>query len=146
MSSSNDSDDMIVGINVTPLVDVVLVLLVIFMLAAPVIYQAAIKVDLPKAVSGENAEHITLRFTATKDGSTMLDKEKVSDERIAQIIKESLEKDPTTSAVVAADKECSHGQVIALIDVLKTNGISKIALGVDSSATKGKGNQQDKTK
>ncbi len=131
-SFSNDSDDMIVGINVTPLVDVVLVLLVIFMLAAPAIYQAAIKVDLPKAVSGEQADHITLRFTVLRDGTYMLEKEAVALEKVKEIITESLKKDPTASAVVAADRECTHGQVIGLIDQIKANGIAKIALGVDS--------------
>ncbi len=135
-SFSNDSDEMIVSINVTPLVDVVLVLLVIFMLAAPVIYQAAIKVDLPKAVSGENTEHITLRLTVMKDGAYMLDKSPVTNERITQIVADSIKADPTASAVVAADRDSRHGQVIGLIDLLKMNGMTKIALGVDSSEEK----------
>jgi biopolymer transport protein ExbD len=49
-------DDVISGINITPLVDVVLVLLIIFMITAPVIYQSAIKVKLPQAKSGEDLE------------------------------------------------------------------------------------------
>jgi biopolymer transport protein ExbD len=57
MAGAFDSgdDELIAGINVTPLVDVVLVLLVIFLITAPVIYQSAIKVQLPKASSGEHS-------------------------------------------------------------------------------------------
>lgn len=135
--SKSDSEDMITGINVTPLVDVVLVLLVIFMITAPAIYQAAIKVELPKAVSGEKTEHITLKFTLTKDGQIMLDKEVVTMDKIPGIVTQAVTKDPTANAVIFADAGVSHGQVMQLLDSVKVNGIAKFALGVDSPEKKG---------
>ena len=122
---------MIVSINVTPSS----MLAIQIHVRRAVIYQAAIKVDLLK-VSGENTEHITLRLTVMKDGAYMLDKSPVTNERITQIVADSIKADPTASAVVAADRDSRHGQVIGLIDLLKMNGMTKIALGVDSSEEK----------
>src|ERR1700757_1089270 len=65
------------GINVTPLVDVVLVLLIIFLITAPVIYQSAIKVQLPRAQTGEETRKSPLDFTISKDGQLSWNKEAV---------------------------------------------------------------------
>src|ERR1700746_170275 len=73
----DDGDDVISGINVTPLVDVVLVLLIIFLITAPALYQSAIKVQLPKAKSGEEANQSPLSFTLLKDGTLLWGKEKL---------------------------------------------------------------------
>lgn len=131
---SSDSDEMITGINVTPLVDVVLVLLVIFMITAPVIYQATIKVDLPKAVSGENTKHITLKFTLTKSGKVLLGNDEVGKDKVSAIVQKALQEDPTANAVLAADKTLTHGDVIEFIDVLKSAGLQRFGIAVDSQS------------
>ncbi len=130
--NQGSADEEIVGINVTPLVDVVLVLLVIFMITAPAIYQSAIKVELPKAVSGEKTEHVTLKFTVTKDGNIVMGKEQMPLSQVAGVVKQALEKDATANAVIFADAGVSHGNVMGLLDVIKTNGITRFALGVDT--------------
>ena len=129
---SSDSDEMITGINVTPLVDVVLVLLVIFMITAPALYQAAIQVELPKASSGEKTEHITLRFTLLKDGVIALGNERINRDQVVEVVKRSIQTDATANAVIAAEASLSHGEVIGFIDLLKTNGLSRFAIGVDT--------------
>ena len=138
---SNSDDDMITGINVTPLVDVVLVLLIIFMITAPAIYQAAIKVELPKATSGEKTEHVTLRFTLLSNGELRLGKETISKDRVAEAVKTALDKDSTANAIVSADQTLSHGSVMGLIDAIKAAGMTKIAIGVQSST----GNANEKS-
>ena len=70
--TSEDSDDIITAINVTPLVDIMLVLLIIFMLTANLIDSQAIKVDLPEASTGEATEPTTVGLTLTEDGSIYL--------------------------------------------------------------------------
>ena len=133
MAANLGSDEEIItGINVTPLVDVVLVLLVIFMITAPVIYQATIKIDLPKATSGEKTEHVTLRFSLSANGEINLGNDKVAKEQIPDLAKQALAKDPTANAVVAADKSLSHGSVIGFIDLLKSSGIQRFGIAVDS--------------
>jgi biopolymer transport protein ExbD len=131
-SSNSDADEMIVGINVTPLVDVVLVLLVIFMIAAPVIYQSSIKVELPRAASGEKSEHITLRFSMLESGELKLGNDPITMEQIPVVVKKALEQDPTANAMIAADRNLRHGTVITLIDAIKTNGMRQLGIAVDS--------------
>lgn len=128
----SDSEEMITGINVTPLVDVVLVLLVIFMITAPALYQAAIRVELPKAASGEKTEHVTLRFTLLKDGSILIGNERITKDQVVEVVKRSIQTDPTANAVIAAEASLTHGDVIGFIDLLKTNGLSRFAIGVDT--------------
>lgn len=132
-ASTSNSEDIITGINITPLVDVVLVLLVMFMITAPVIYQSAIKVKLPAAKNGEQIQHVTLRVFLTSEGSTYLDKQSVTKERLTQLSKEALKRDPRADAVVSADEGLSHGKVMAIVDLLRENGISNIAVGVEGN-------------
>src|SRR5680860_538573 len=75
---NSSDDDFISGINVTPLVDVVLVLLIIFMITAPAIYQSAIKVQLPKAKSGEASEKPPMNFTISKEGTLTWNQETIN--------------------------------------------------------------------
>ena len=130
--SLNDSDDLITGINVTPMVDVVLVLLVIFMIAAPTLYQGAIQLDLPAAASGEKVEKITLKFSLLKDGRVLLDQRAVSSIEVPGLIKKALMLDPKADALVAADRSLTHGAVMEFVDQLKVGGIQHLSVAVES--------------
>lgn len=132
-SFSSDQDDEISGINITPLVDVVLVLLVIFLMTAPVIYQSAIKVQLPKAQTGESAtQKSQFDFTLTKEGQLLLNAKPLDwNDLNAQIAKLSKNISDET-ALISADQTTPHGTVIRLMDALRQNGISKFALNVES--------------
>lgn len=129
-SASGGDEDLISGINVTPLVDIVLVLLIIFMVTATDMVKAQIGVDLPKAASGADEIKTTLTFKVTEDGQYLLDAEPVTLEEVAAKIKtlKRSEKDPR--AVIAADKGVEYGKVIELIDTIKINGIEKFALNI----------------
>jgi len=129
--SSNQDQDMISDINVTPMVDVMLVLLVIFMIAAPSLYQGSIKIELPQAKSGEKTEKITLNFTLLVDGRILLDKREIPKSEVSGYIKKALEVDPTADALVAADRSLTHGKVMEFVDELKLKGISKFAVAVE---------------
>src|SRR6266511_630504 len=78
-----DDDDLISEINVTPLVDVVLVLLIIFMVTATYIVRASIEVDLPRAAHGGEATGTILSVILTKDGHVYLDGVQLTDEELA---------------------------------------------------------------
>jgi biopolymer transport protein ExbD len=123
-------------INITPLVDVVLVLLIIFMITAPVIYQSAIKVQLPKTKSGESSEKSPFQFTIGKTGELHMGVEKVEDwstlpDRIQKV---GTGKDLSQEvASISADETAQHGQVVKLMDVLRQAGISRFALNVQSA-------------
>src|SRR4249919_776529 len=85
---------MIVDINVTPLVDITLVLLIIFMVTASLIVNPAIKVDLPKAASGTEQTKTTLALTLNKEGVLFLNGERSSDEAVVRYIGSELPKNP----------------------------------------------------
>ena len=129
MSSGGD-EDLITGINVTPLVDIVLVLLIIFMVTATDIVKAQIGVDLPRAASGKAEVKTTLTFKVLEDGGYLLDGAPVSIEQIAARVRSEKSRDSEVRAVVAADKGVAYGRVIELIDTIKLNGVEKFALNI----------------
>ena len=122
-------------INVTPLVDVMLVLLIIFMVTTTYIVNPSIKVDLPKAVTGSDQTRTTLALTLTKDGQLYLNGERSDEAQVAKQIAAELPKNPDLQAIIAADKVVSHGSVVHIIDFVKRAGVRKFAINVDSAAS-----------
>ncbi|OFZ52767.1 MAG: hypothetical protein A2428_04900 [Bdellovibrionales bacterium RIFOXYC1_FULL_54_43] len=129
----SSDDDVISGINVTPLVDVVLVLLIIFLITAPVIYQSAIKVQLPKAKTGEEAQKSAVMLTLTKEGDLLWDKERIDWKVLADRLGAMSATIAQETAMISADETTPHGTVIRLMDALRQAGLSRFALSVDSS-------------
>jgi len=131
----DDSGRMITDINVTPLVDITLVLLIIFMVTTTYIVNPSIKVDLPKAVTGNDQMRTTLALTLTKDGQLYLNGDRSDEAQVAKQIMAELPKNPDLQAIIAADKVVSHGSVVHIIDFVKRAGVRKFAINVDSSAS-----------
>ena len=129
--NDDDSGRMIVDINVTPLVDITLVLLIIFMVTASLIVNPAIKVDLPKAASGTEQVKTTLALTLTKDGALFLNGERSSDDAVVKYIGGELPKNPELQAIIAADRSVSHGDVVHIIDLVKRTGVHRFAINID---------------
>lgn len=132
MNGFNDGDDedVISSINITPFVDIILVVLIIFMVTTSYIVQAQIEVNLPKAASGQSEVGSTLTFQVTKDGEYVLDGEMLTLEQIVESVKKARVAEPDVRAIIAADKDVEYGKVIDLIDVIKLNGIEKFALNI----------------
>jgi biopolymer transport protein ExbD len=136
--ASSDGDEVISDINVTPLVDIMLCLLVIFMVTTSYVVADSLKVDLPEASTGDATEPsvVMLTFTVDKDSGARqlyLNGEKADEAALrAHIQKVKAEGKTDVQAVIAADKAASHGEVIRLIDVVKQEGIIKFALNIDS--------------
>ena len=127
--AAND-DEMITGINVTPLVDITLVLLVILMVTASYVTSRAIPVELPKGATGE-ATPTTLTISIDKDGKTFLDAEAISDARCRRRSRRCTTRDPETRAIIAADGRTTHSNVIHVIDLLRRENVTKFAINVD---------------
>jgi biopolymer transport protein ExbD len=128
-SISND-DDIITGINVTPLVDITLVLLVILMVTASYVVSKAIPMELPKGATAESTP-TTLSVSVDKDGRTYLDAEPVSEATLRARVKAAHDKDPETRAVIAADGRSAHANVVRVIDLLRQEDVTKFAINVD---------------
>ena len=130
----DDSDDLIAGINVTPLVDVTLVLLIIFMVTAKIIVSQGMPMDLPKAASGESLQTV-FSVELTADGKTRVDSTMVAnDEAVAALAREAKAKTKDLRAVIRADRKVEHGRVIHVLDLLKRSGVAKIAFAVSPVA------------
>ena len=127
--AAND-DEMITGINVTPLVDITLVLLVILMVTASYVTSRAIPVELPKGATGE-ATPTTLTISIDKDGKTFLDAEAISEVALQAKIKAVHDADPETRAIIAADGRTTHSNVIHVIDLLRREDVTKFAINID---------------
>ena len=129
-SDSEDDDGIISGINVTPLVDVTLVLLVVFMVTAKIIVSQGMPMDLPKAASGEEVQNV-FSVELTVDGKTRVDSLAVpSDDSISDLARQAKAKNKEVRAVIRADKKVEHGRVIRVLDLLKQAGVAKIAFAV----------------
>ncbi len=128
--SNDDPDDAITGINVTPLVDITLVLLIIFMVTAKIIVSQSVPLDLPKAATGTDVQ-VVFSLVLAADGSTQVDSKPVaSDDAILALAKDAHLKTADLRAVIKADSAVPHGRVIHVLDLLKQAGVAKIAFGV----------------
>ena len=132
-----ETDQIITEINMTPFVDVVLVVLIIFIVTATYIVAQSIPVDLPEAATGEDVV-TTLAVSVLPDGQLFLDGEAASEavltERITQAQSQNAEASDVR-VVIAADKSVSHGRVFHIIDLVRQLGVSRFAINIQSSAT-----------
>ena len=130
-SAGGDDDDLISGINVTPLVDVVLVLLIIFMVTATYIVRAAIEVELPRAAHGGEAVGTVLSVVLTKEGQVFLDGVPRTDAELAARTREAVARDGEARVVISADKGALHGAVVHVIDLVRGAGATRFAIHVE---------------
>ena len=124
----------IAEINVTPLVDIMLVLLIIFMLTAHLIARQAIEIELPRAAQSTALPPTTLAITLKADGAIFLNNQPVTPQALRDAIKASVARDPKTQAIVAGDKRVSHGRVVWVLDTVKALGITQFAIQIDPQA------------
>jgi biopolymer transport protein ExbD len=131
----NDEEDLIAGINVTPLVDITLVLLIIFMVTAKIIVSQAIPLDLPKAASGGETQ-IVFAVSIDKDGHILADKRPIaSDADLRKAAADALAKNKDLRTVIQASAQVNHGTVIHVLDELRQAGIQKIGFAIDKTVS-----------
>ena len=137
MPSGDDDGGIISDINVTPLVDITLVLLIIFMVAAPMIVNnPSIKVQLPKAATGDETLKSTLALTLQRQEAGGYDLyrngEKVDEATLRKEIPELVKQNKDIQAIIAADRGIAYGDVIHIVDLEKSLGVVKFALNTDA--------------
>jgi len=129
-SASNGGDEAITGINVTPLVDITLVLLIVFMVTASYIVKASIEVDLPRAATGGELTGVTLSFVIDRDGKLYLDGQPVERDAARAAVRAALARSADARALIGADRVVAHGEVVSLIDLVKSEGLAKLAIQI----------------
>jgi biopolymer transport protein ExbD len=131
MAIRMDDNADISEINVVPLVDIILVVLIIFMLTAPMIMKPSIKVNLPKAATGEQTVQTQLSVTIAANGSLTLNGKPADSAQISSEAAAALQTNPDIQAVIAADKDVPHGTVVGILDLIKSVGVKKFAISID---------------
>jgi biopolymer transport protein ExbD len=131
-SPAND-DDIVATINVTPLVDITLVLLIIFMVTAKIIAQQGIPMDLPKAASA-GATQTVFTVSVDKDGHLFADGRPIAnDNELRGAAKAAMAANPETRTVIQAAGAASHASVLHAMDELRESGVTKIAFAAEKS-------------
>src|SRR6478609_840884 len=128
-SAAQDNDEMITSINVTPLVDITLVLLIL-MITASYVASKAIPLDLPKGATAETTP-VTLSVSIDKDGKTFLEAAPIDDAGLRAKVRAARAADPETRAVIAADGRAAHKHVVHVMDLLRREEVTKFAINVD---------------
>ena len=132
MAGQVDQDDEgINGINVTPLVDITLVLLIIFMVTASYIVKETIEIELPRAAHGGETVQKTFALLVTKEGKVYLNGAATDDNGLVAAVQEAKARGEDVQAIVGADKNATHGMVTHLLDVLKGAGVVKFAIQIE---------------
>ncbi len=129
-----DQDEAITNINVTPLVDVMLVLLIIFMVTANFIVRQQMGLDLPNAKTGTTAEKSMYEFVIDAKEQLSLNGASISMESVSNEIAKIQSQNPgqKPTAVIAADKIVKHGVFVELLDILRENKVP-IAIQVEAA-------------
>ena len=121
----------IVGINVTPMVDVVLVLLVIMMVSATYIVSQSLKVELPKTATSDESVSTVAAVTITREGGYFYNSEPVTEGALVDKLRAAVAGGAEVNLVVSADEAALHGKVVHVIDLAKVEGITKFAINVE---------------
>ena len=121
----SDSDG-INEINITPFVDIVLVLLIIFMISTPAMVYRGLRVSLPSAVNAEDLSHVTLSLSITKEGETYLDSRKISHSDLVKVYEKLKITNTSNDAIISADALVPHGKVMELSDTLRSLGVAQV--------------------
>jgi len=131
LPSSTEDDALISDINITPFVDVVLVLLVIFIVTAPAMVKDTLGIKLPKATTADGSAMETLGVAVTRQGQILLNGTIATEEAITAAVKAAMAKNPESQAIIAADGEARHADVVRAIDLVKGAGMNRFALQIE---------------
>lgn len=129
--NNSDNNEAIADINVVPLVDIILVVLIIFMVTAPMFMKPTINVNLPKAASGDQTAPSKLNIALTADGRINLNGSFVNEEDVRTKATDEVAKNADVQAIISADKDVPHGKVVGLLDIVKGAGVKKFAISID---------------
>ncbi len=130
MSTGSGDSDEIDGINITPMVDVILVLLVIFMVTANFLKKESININLPKVQAADPNVSQSVQVALTRDGKIMLEGAQVTEEKLTATLQRDVKIRPNMRLTLSADEKLSYGTIMKLMGVIRKAGVSRVALSV----------------
>lgn len=134
-SKASSHSETISEINVVPLVDIILVVLIIFMVTAPALIKPSVAIDLPEASSGDETTPSLLNVAITADGTVMINNQEVNQEEAKNLARIEVERNPSVEAVIVADRELDYGVVVRVLDWIKSTGVNRFAVTTDKPLT-----------
>lgn len=131
LRNSFDDDDIISDINVTPLVDIALVLLIIFIATSAIIVRAAINVDLPRSATAEEILPEYVSILLDSEGKLFLDGVETTEIALNQELRAQVANNPEIRALIAAGTSVDYGDVMSIIDIVRLAGVAGFSLNVE---------------
>jgi len=129
VAASNRDGDVLSDINMTPLVDVMLVLLVVMMVTASTVVTKSLSVDLPNGKTGQ-AQEQQLTVTLTKEGKCLIDDEPIDLDGLRARVRTKQKSGAELQALIAADGGALHERVVEVLDLLRDERVTRVAIGV----------------
>lgn len=129
---SQSEDDSITGLNIAPLVDVILVILIIFMATAPLIQRRTLSVNVPKVAQSEPKATATTNLIIDENHEILLADQKIEKDQLKYQLSIMQKADPLLHIAILADEKLPYGEVVELLDLVRGTGIKKVALEVGS--------------
>jgi biopolymer transport protein ExbD len=136
MQEFDPEEDAITGINVTPLVDITLVLLIIFMVTARFISEPSVGVNLPRSSSGGATEVTERNVFLSLNGSRQLflNNTPVTQSELTERMQALLKQKPDLNLVLRADKSVPHGEVMEVLDLVRNAGVTQFGIAVEGKS------------
>jgi biopolymer transport protein ExbD len=135
LGGGDESSDIVAEINITPLTDIFLVLLIIFMITSSAMVESGGKVNLPKAVATQSETRGTT-VTLTPKHEIYVNQKKVSEEGLEPALKEALGTNAEKTVILRGDKDVLLGETVKVMSIIKRAGASEIAIAAEAERTK----------
>jgi biopolymer transport protein ExbD len=135
LGGNEDNSDIVAEINITPLTDIFLVLLIIFMITSSAMIESGGKINLPKAVATQSEARGTT-VTLTPKHEIYVNQKKVSEESLEATLKAALSTSPDKTVILRGDKEVLLGETVKVLSMIKRAGASEIAIAAEVERVK----------
>jgi biopolymer transport protein ExbD len=118
-------------INLTPMLDVVFIMLIFFIVTASFVKEAGIDVNRPGAVTAESKGHASIFIAISKDGQIWIDRRQVDVRAVGANIERLLAENPQGSVVIQADKDSKNGLLVQVMDAARMAGVKDVSIATD---------------
>ena len=131
LGGGDDNGDIVAEINITPLTDIFLVLLIIFMITSSAMIESGGKVNLPKAVATQTESRGTT-VTLTPKQEIFVNQKKVSEESLEKALQEALNNNANKTVILRGDKDVLLGETVKVMSIIKRAGATEIAIAAET--------------
>ena len=135
LGGNEENSDIVAEINITPLTDIFLVLLIIFMITSSAMIESGGKVNLPKAVATQSETRGTT-VTLTPKREIYVNQKKVTDESLESTLREALSTSPDKTVILRGDRDVLLGETVKVMSIVKRAGASEIAIAAEVERAK----------